>query len=103
MRGLISVYGSSKLVGQESLSNAKAEVIYRVLDANPKIYQPVNNKAVRSRMNICFRIGDEGTEREFLSGAEKRTLLGLKGHRSVVCFRPPIVPLSTWLWVARHA
>lgn len=83
MRGLISAHGSSKLAGQEALSNAKAKAIYEVLDANPKVYQPVNNKDVRSRMNICFRIGNEATEKQFLEGAEKRMLLGLKGHRSV--------------------
>lgn len=83
MRGLLSVHDSSGLAGQEALSNAKADAIYRVLDANPRVYQPVNNKNVRSRMNICFRIGNEATEKEFLAGAEKRMLLGLKGHRSV--------------------
>lgn len=83
MRGLLSAHGSSKLAGQEALSNAKAEAIYLVLDANPRVYQPVTDRNVRSRMNICFRIGNETAEKEFLAGAEKRMLLGLKGHRSV--------------------
>jgi phosphoserine aminotransferase len=36
-------------------------------------------------MNICFRIngGDADKEKAFLAGAEKKGLLGLKGHRSV--------------------
>lgn len=45
-------------------------------------------------MNICFRIisgpkpdggvaPDDAKEKAFLAGAEKRGLLGLKGHRSV--------------------
>ena len=36
-------------------------------------------------MNICFRVhgGDADKEKAFLSGAEKKGLLGLKGHRSV--------------------
>ena len=84
VRGLLSTHGDSKLAGQELLSNAKAEVIYNILDANPVIYQPVNHRTVRSRMNICFRIQDPETEGEFLAGAEERLLLGLKGHRSVV-------------------
>lgn len=83
VKGLISTHGNSKLAGQEALSNAKAEKIYRILDANPDVYQPVNDKNVRSRMNICFRVGNSITEKEFLEGAEKRMLLGLKGHRSV--------------------
>ena len=84
MRGLHSTHGDSKLAGQEALSNAKAKVIYRILDANPDIYQPVNYRDVRSRMNICFRVKDLETERQFLTGAEERLLQGLKGHRSVV-------------------
>ena len=34
-------------------------------------------------MNICFRVKDAATEKEFLEGAEARMLQGLKGHRSV--------------------
>lgn len=71
MRGLLSTHGDSKLAGQEALSNAKAEFIYRILDANPDIYQPVNHRDVRSRMNICFHVKDPETEREFLAGAEE--------------------------------
>ena len=83
MRGLLAVHGDSKVAGQEAVSNAKAETIYSVLDANPNVYQPVNDRSVRSRMNICFRVKDAATEKEFLEGAEARMLLGLKGHRSV--------------------
>ena len=35
-------------------------------------------------MNICFRVKDPETEKQFLVGAEERLLQGLKGHRSVV-------------------
>lgn len=81
IRGLLTAYGDSKISGQEAVSNAKAETIYRILDANPEVYQAVNHKSVRSRMNICFRVKDAVTEKEFLEGAEARKLLGLKGHR----------------------
>lgn len=84
IRGLLSTHGDSKLAGQEALSSAKAKVVYGILDANPDIYQPVNDRGVRSRMNICFRVKDLETERQFLAGAEERLLQGLKGHRSVV-------------------
>ena len=66
----LATHGSSKLAGQETVSNAKAELIYRILDAHPGLYQVVPDKAVRSRMNICFRLQDTETETEFLSGAE---------------------------------
>ena len=83
MRDLLIAHGDSKVAGQEAVSNAKAETIYRVLDANSEVYQSVNHKSVRSRMNICFRVKDAATEKEFLEGAEARLLQGLKGHRSV--------------------
>ena len=83
MRGLLTTHGDSKLKGQEAVSNAKAEAIYQILDAFPDVFQPVNDKKQRSRMNICFRVMDPATEKEFLEGAEKRMLQGLKGHRTV--------------------
>ena len=85
MQSLLSRHGDSKLAGQESLSNAKAMIIYDILDANPSTYQIVPQKAVRSRMNICFRVqnGDAASEKAFLEGAESQLLQGLKGHRSV--------------------
>ncbi|KAL6721450.1 Phosphoserine transaminase [Lecanora helva] len=83
LRGLISAYGTSKVAGQEAVSNAKAQTIYQILDANPNVYQPVNSRNVRSRMNICFRVMNPECEKEFLAGAEERMLQGLKGHRSV--------------------
>ena len=95
MRSLLSTHGTSKLVGQEAVSNAKAELIYRILDENPGLYHVVPHKAVRSRMNICFRICDDATEKEFLSDAEARMLHGLKGHRSVGGIRASNYNVST--------
>lgn len=83
MRGLLASHGTSKLTGQEAVSNAKADMIYRILDSNPQVYQPVNDQNARSRMNICFRVKDSETEKKFLDGAKKLHLLGLNGHRSV--------------------
>lgn len=81
IRGLLTEHGDSKILGQEALSNAKADTIYRILDANPEVYQAVSHKSVRSRGNICFRVKDAVTEKEFLEGAEARKPLGSKGHR----------------------
>lgn len=85
MQSLLASHGSQKLAGQEELSNAKAKIIYDILDAHSDVYQVVPLKNVRSRMNICFRIhgGDTGHEKKFIEGAEERMLQGLKGHRSV--------------------
>ena len=71
------------MAGQEAIANAKAEKIYRILDNNPRVFQLVNEKNVRSRMNICFGVGDPGNEKQFLEGSEQRSIQGIKGHRSV--------------------
>lgn len=85
MSRLVNAYGAKKVGGQEEIANEKATLIYGALDKHPNVYQVVPDKSVRSRMNICFRVhgGNADKEKEFLSGAEKRYLLGLKGHRSV--------------------
>lgn len=82
---LVKQFGEEKVGGQEKIANLKAKVLYNVLDKYPSVYQVVPDKAVRSRMNICFRVhgADAEKEKTFLGGAEKRLLQGLKGHRSV--------------------
>ena len=72
----------------EKRNERKAALIYEALDAHPDVYEPtVTNKAHRSRTNITFRLRDAGREAEFLSGAEARGMVGLRGHRSVGGFR----------------
>lgn len=85
MQGLVQAFGAQKIAGQEGVSNQKAELLYAVLDKYPDVYRVVPDKSVRSRMNLCFRVhgGDDAKEKEFLAGAERRGLTGLKGHRSV--------------------
>ncbi|KAL1959960.1 hypothetical protein VTO42DRAFT_628 [Malbranchea cinnamomea] len=82
---LVQTYGAQKISGQEEIAAKKAKLLYDVLDKYPNVYQVVPDKSVRSRMNICFRVygSDAEKEKEFLAGAEKRLLQGLKGHRSV--------------------
>ena len=85
MADLVSAYGAQKVTGQEEIANRKANLIYGALDKYSQVYRVVPDKSVRSRMNICFRVhgGDAEKEKEFLAGADKRMLQGLKGHRSV--------------------
>lgn len=82
---LVERFGDKKVSGQEEIANKKANMIYGVLDKYPTVYRVVPSESVRSKMNICFRIhgGDADKEKEFVAGAEKRSLQGLKGHRSV--------------------
>jgi phosphoserine aminotransferase len=85
MANLVSTFGDRKVAGQEEIAVRKAGLLYETLDKHSNVYRVVPEKSVRSRMNICFRVhgGDEAKEKEFLAGAEKRNLTGLKGHRSV--------------------
>ena len=85
MSALVNSYGTKRIGGQEEVSNEKARLIYDVLEKQSTVYQIVPAKGSRSRMNICFRVhgGDADKEKAFLVGAEKKGLLGLKGHRSV--------------------
>jgi phosphoserine aminotransferase len=69
----------------EKVNRRKAEAIYDALDEFPDVYEPtVQAREDRSIMNITFRLrrGPEH-EKRFLSGAEERQMIGLKGHRSV--------------------
>lgn len=83
--GLVQVHGEARVAGQEDIVNKKTALLYGALDKYPRVYQVVPEKSVRSRMNVCFRVhgGDAEKEKEFIAGAEKRLLQGLKGHRSV--------------------
>ncbi|KAJ5701539.1 hypothetical protein N7488_009087 [Penicillium malachiteum] len=85
MADLVNAFGAQKVSGQEEVASQKAQLIYGALDKYPQVYQVVPDKSIRSRMNICFRVhnGDDAKEKEFIAGAEKRLLQGLKGHRSV--------------------
>jgi hypothetical protein len=72
---------------QQAISDKKAQLIYNALEAFPEVYSIVPNKAVRSRVNICFRVtkgGDvDAAEKAFLEEGTAQGLTGLKGHRSV--------------------
>ncbi|KAF8475690.1 pyridoxal phosphate-dependent transferase [Kalaharituber pfeilii] len=58
----------------------KSSALYNIIDKYSKVYIPViTDKRVRSRMNVCFRLG-KGRDGQDL---EKGGLTGVKGHRSV--------------------
>ncbi|BCS20371.1 O-phospho-L-serine:2-oxoglutarate transaminase [Aspergillus puulaauensis] len=76
-----------KVDGQQAVAERKARKVYDTLEAYPEIYRIVPDKAVRSRMNICFRVVKNGNvdeaEKTFLKGGTERGITGMKGHRSV--------------------
>ncbi|EFY88127.1 phosphoserine aminotransferase [Metarhizium acridum CQMa 102] len=74
----------SRVQGQQTLSEQKAQLIYAALAAHPEIYHIIPHKSVRSRMNICFRIeGGDAAEEAFLKQGTAIGLTGLKGHRDL--------------------
>ncbi len=73
----------------EKINEKKAALIYEILDSGD-FYRGTVQKGSRSRMNIPFRLPSEDLEKEFLAGAAKKNLVGLKGHRSVGGIRASI-------------
>ncbi len=61
----------------------KAEALYSVIDASGGFYHCPVDKAVRSEMNVVFRLPSEELEKKFIAESEAQGMLGLKGHRSV--------------------
>jgi len=66
----------------EAANVAKAELLYRTIDASGFYFNRVN-KDCRSRMNVPFFLRDESLNDAFLAGAKEAGLLQLKGHKSV--------------------
>ncbi|TKX27691.1 phosphoserine aminotransferase [Elsinoe australis] len=89
MEGLLVKHGaaSPRIQGQQDESDRKAKMLYGVLEKYPQVYFIVPDASARSRMNVCFRVGQEAErdakEKSFLAGAAELKLLGTKGHRSV--------------------
>lgn len=84
LKRLLQQYPDSKVQGQQAVSDEKARLIYRALEAHPDVYQIIPDKSVRSRMNVCFRLsGGDAAEEAFLKEGAALGLTGLKGHRSL--------------------
>jgi phosphoserine aminotransferase len=71
------------LAKMAEINHAKAERVYRCIDASNGFYRGTAQKADRSLMNVTFRLPTEDLEKTFLEAALKEGLGGLKGHRSV--------------------
>lgn len=68
----------------------KAKLLYDVIDGSDGFYRGHAQPAVRSLMNVTFRLPNEQLEKEFVKQGEDRGLDGLKGHRSVGGIRASI-------------
>ena len=77
------------LTGIEARNRAKAKLLYDALDASSFFTSPVARED-RSLMNVPFKLKDESLDAEFLKGAQERSMIQLKGHRSVGGMRASI-------------
>ncbi|HEX4132323.1 MAG TPA: 3-phosphoserine/phosphohydroxythreonine transaminase [Pirellulales bacterium] len=68
----------------------KAKLLYDAIDSSGGFYRGHAQPAVRSLMNVTFRLPDDATQDRFLKGAEAIGLDNLKGHRSVGGMRASI-------------
>ncbi len=69
----------------------KARLIYDVIDASSGFYKgSVVVKEDRSNMNLTWNLPTPELEEKFVAEAKKKSMLGLKGHRSVGGIRASI-------------
>ncbi|KAG7159858.1 Phosphoserine aminotransferase-like, partial [Homarus americanus] len=71
----------------ERRSVEKSRMIYSIVDESNGFYSSVVTPSSRSRVNVVFRVGEDGgneeLETKFVDQATQCGLLSLKGHRSV--------------------
>jgi phosphoserine aminotransferase len=77
------------LAAIEQQNIAKASLLYDYFDQSAFYTVPVHC-SVRSRMNAPFFLPDVKLESAFLAGARERSLMQLKGHKSVGGMRASI-------------
>ncbi|MDD1649005.1 MAG: 3-phosphoserine/phosphohydroxythreonine transaminase [Methylococcaceae bacterium] len=77
------------LAAIEARNIRKAEKLYGAIDASAFYSSPVD-PAVRSRMNVPFRLANADLEKVFLQEARAAGLVNLEGHRSVGGLRASI-------------
>jgi phosphoserine aminotransferase len=85
------------LAAMEKVNREKAKLLYDVIDERAGFYASPVEKASRSSMNVVWTLSTPELEEEFLKEAQKRKMVGLKGHRSVGGMRASIynaVPLE---------
>jgi phosphoserine aminotransferase len=72
------------------INDAKARLLYDVIDGYPDVFEGHAEPAARSRMNVTFRSARADDETAFLAGAAEEGMVELRGHRSVGGIRASI-------------
>ena len=71
------------LAAIQKRNEEKAALVYDAIDRSGGFYKGHAQKESRSLMNITFRLPSEELEKQFIQEAAARSLVGIKGHRSV--------------------
>lgn len=82
----------------EAQNREKARRLYAALERRPELYSLPAEAGSRSIMNVTFRLPTPADDERFLAEAERRGMVGLKGHRSVGGIRA-----SIYNWVSLDA
>ncbi len=77
------------LSAMAEINQRKAQALYKAIDSSAFYANPVEVQS-RSWMNVPFTLANSELDKLFLSEAEQRGLLNLKGHRSVGGMRASI-------------
>jgi phosphoserine aminotransferase len=80
LRWIIDIGGLEEITRR---NEAKAQRLYRTLDASGGFYRGHARPDSRSHMNVTFRMPSEELEQQFVKRSEAEGFVGLKGHRSV--------------------
>jgi phosphoserine aminotransferase len=81
----------------EELNKRKATLLYQEIDRNP-LFCGLAQIAHRSTMNITFKMQDESLEKEFLTFATQKNIVGIKGYPTIGGFRASLynaLPISS--------
>ena len=77
------------IAAMEKRNILKSQLLYDAIDKS-QFYRNDVDRSCRSRMNVPFQLQDESRNEAFLDGAKNRSLLQLKGHKSVGGMRASI-------------
>lgn len=77
----VKARGGAAVVARDN--QAQAAQLYKTIDNSGGFYRCPVDKAVRSDMNVVWRLADEAKEPVFIKESEAAGLVGLKGHRDV--------------------
>jgi len=78
----------------------KSDLLYSCINDSQGFYSCTVAEGVRSRMNVCFRVGgregDEEMEKKFVTEAKAQGIISIKGHRSVGGMRASLYNALTY-------